>query len=110
MTYIDGTYGNNVATPGATPSDNWVPAGWAAKPNVYDAFKRTCRTCHLAVREAVDFTSYNQLNIVRMSQLMCASKLMPHAEVSYRKFWTQTTVYLPAYWSDPSVLGVTGCP
>jgi hypothetical protein len=109
VTYIDGTYGNNVATPGATPSDNWVPAGWAAKPNVYDAFKRTCRTCHLAAREAVDFTSYSQLSTVRMSQLMCAFKVMPHAEVSYRKFWTQTTVYLPGYWSDPSVLGVTGC-
>jgi hypothetical protein len=113
VTFIDGTYGGNVATPGATASDNWVPAGWAAKPNVYDVFKRTCRTCHLAVAQTYDFTSYRQLTdylgIVQID--MCgASHSMPHAEVPYRKFWTQTTVYLPGYWSDPSVLGITGCP
>jgi hypothetical protein len=31
------------------------------------------------------------------------------AEVPYQKFWTQTTVYLPGYWSDPSTFGIT-CP
>jgi|tagenome__1003787_1003787.scaffolds.fasta_scaffold20961417_1 hypothetical protein len=114
VTFIDGMYGNSVGTPGTYASDNWVPAGWSAKPNVYDVFKRTCRTCHLALREGIDFTSSKQLTDTPgpVGIDVCGSgHSMPNAEVPYRKFWTQTTVYLPGYWSDPSVLGLTGgCP
>jgi hypothetical protein len=113
VTFIDGMYGNAVATPGTHANDSWVPAGWATKPNVYDVFKRTCRTCHLAVPETFDFTSYQQLVAYKTSSVsidLCSSHSMPNAEVPYRKFWTQTTVFLPGYWSDPSVLGITGCP
>jgi hypothetical protein len=113
VTFIDGMYSGAVATPGTHANDSWVPAGWSAKPNVYDVFKRTCRTCHLAVGQSYDFTSYQQLITykVLISNDICGqSHTMPHAEVPYRKFWTQTTVYLPGYWSDPSVFGITGCP
>jgi hypothetical protein len=113
VTFIDGMYSGAVGTPGTHANDNWVPAGWAAKPNVYDVVKRTCRTCHLAVSQTYDFTSYKQMltdDKVPIQVSVCNGKSMPHAEVPYRKFWTQTTVYLPGYWSDPSVLGLTGCP
>jgi hypothetical protein len=113
VTFIDGMYSGAVGTPGTHANDNWVPAGWAAKPNVYDVVKRTCRTCHLAVSQSYDFTSYKQMltdDKVPIQVSVCNGKSMPHAEVPYRKFWTQTTVYLPGYWSDPSVLGLTGCP
>jgi hypothetical protein len=80
---------------------------------VYDVFKRTCRTCHLAVPQTFDFTSYQQLVDYKTSSVsidLCKSHSMPNAEVPYRKFWAQTTVYLPGYWSDPSVLGIIDCP
>jgi cytochrome c5 len=111
VTFIDGMYSGGVGTPGTHANDSWVPAGWAAKPNVYDVFKRTCRTCHLA-SQGYDFTSYQGFidAKVPIQIAVCNGKTMPHAEVPYRKFWTQTTVYLPGYWSDPSVLGITGCP
>ncbi len=109
VTYIDGMYGNAVSTPGTHASDQWVPAGWAAKPNVYDVFKRTCRTCHLA-SQGLDFMTYSSVTTGIISSDLCAGKTMPHSEVAYRKFWTQTTVYLPGYWSDPSTMGITGCP
>jgi hypothetical protein len=112
VTFIDGMYSGSVGTPGVHATDNWVPAGWSAKPNVYDVFKRTCRTCHLAVGETYDFTSYKQLSDYQgiVSADVCQGHSMPNAEVPYRKFWTQTTVYLPGYWSDPSTLSLSGCP
>ena len=113
VTFIDGMYSGAVGTPGTHANDNWVPAGWAAKPNVYDVVKRTCRTCHLAVSQSYDFTTYQQMftdSKVPIQVDVCNAKSMPNAEVPYRKFWTQTTVYLPGYWSDPSTLGLTGCP
>ena len=88
-----------------------MPAGWTQKPNVYDVFKRTCRTCHLAVDSSKDFTSYAQLKslVVPVQVDICTSYAMPHAEVPYRKLWLNTNIYLPGYWQDPSVLGIT-CP
>ncbi|MFL5403689.1 MAG: hypothetical protein ACJ8BF_12800 [Gemmatimonadales bacterium] len=112
VTFIDGMYGNAVLTPGTHASDQWVPAGWSAKPNVYDVFKRTCRTCHLASNQTFDFMTYRALadfqGIIRSD--VCTGKTMPHAEVPYRKFWTQSTVYLPFYWSDPTTMNITPCP
>ncbi|MDQ6887268.1 MAG: hypothetical protein M3068_08240 [Gemmatimonadota bacterium] len=111
VTFIDGAYGGGVDVAGSTPSDSWVPAGWTQKPNVYEGFKRTCRTCHLAVDSSKDFTSYAQLKslLVPVQVDICTSYVMPHAEVPYRKFWLNTNIYIPGYWQDPSVLGIT-CP
>jgi hypothetical protein len=106
---IDGMYGGGVNVAGRTASDSWVPSQWAAKPNVYDAVvKRYCRTCHLALREELDFTSSAQFLAVasRIQNAVCDLRTMPHAEVPFRKLWLSEVPHLPCYLEDPSVLGV----
>ncbi len=76
---------------------------------MYDAVvKRYCRTCHLALREELDFTSAAQFQAVasRVQSAVCYLRSMPHAEVPYRKLWLSELPHLPGYLEDPSVLGV----
>lgn len=107
---IDGWYGSNVNAPGRTQDQNYVPPGWAGQPNVYDVFKRTCRTCHLAVADtSIDFTAYQQVAAykVRVQNATCSARVMPHAEPAFRKFWLDLIPYHPGYYEDASVLGLT---
>ena len=93
-----------------TQNELYVPTGWAQKPNVYDVFKRTCRTCHLAVGNAgMDFTEYQQLvnNKTLIQNDVCVSRVMPQNEPAYRKFWLDQIPYHPGYYEDASVLGIT---
>ncbi len=109
VSLIDGWYGN-VDTPGAKQNTSYVPPGWASKPNVYDIFARTCRTCHIAVsRPGLDFTDYQQLIALgpSLQRALCVQRTMPHDEPGFRKFWLDTLPFHPGYYEDASVFGIT---
>ena len=97
--------------PIARPKQNtsYVPPGWAPKPNVYDVFARTCRTCHVAVSKSfLDFTDYQQIVAYgpAFQRALCETRTMPHNEPAYRKFWLDTLPFHPGYYEDPSVFGI----
>ncbi|HEX5706771.1 MAG TPA: carboxypeptidase-like regulatory domain-containing protein [Pyrinomonadaceae bacterium] len=90
--------------------ENFVVTGWDSQPiqrGVYrDVVARTCRTCHVA--NIFGASPPNSLPIVfdkssdlidvlgRAESRVCTQRVMPHAAVTYRIFWTSTGPSMPA--------------
>lgn len=111
--FIDGLYSDGtVDTPGTAANNRYVPTDWLAQQSVYNiVIKPYCRTCHIAMGPANDWTKRTQFIASKPSiqNSVCNLHDMPHAEVPFLKFWTSSPVYVPGYLEDQSVLGVTGC-
>ncbi len=102
---INHMYPAGVTTPLAPAVDTFVPMGWNDTPTHRDLYKTIvrpyCRTCHLAVSASYDWTSYAQFENLKGSirNVVCDRRIMPHAEVTYNKFWA--TVLPMLYLQDP---------
>ena len=95
--------------PGASveQDNSFTPSGWAGAPqqNLYHDFvKQSCRTCHVALdadtsNNGVGWISYGQLQLRRGfldSFVLCDSRIMPHAVITYRNFWLSASPHRPA--------------
>jgi mono/diheme cytochrome c family protein len=103
---IDGMYPGGVDQAGSVASSTYVPPGWIVPddPNtpdvnesnaagvIYNLVVRPyCRTCHIATDPArnLSWTSYEQFRNAAglIKSDVCGSHVMPHAEVTWLKFW-----------------------
>lgn len=95
--------------PGASvDQDNtFTPTGWIGAPQqalYHDVVKQSCRTCHVAQDadtsdNGIGWISYGQLRGRRGfldSFVLCDSRVMPHAVITYRNFWLSTSPHRPA--------------
>jgi len=95
--------------PGASvEQDNtFTPTGWLGLPqqDLYrDVVKQSCRTCHVAQdadtsNNGVGWISYGQLQLRRSlldTYVLCDSRVMPHAVITYRNFWLSASPHRPA--------------
>jgi len=91
--FVNGSYANNVNTPGTTQDPNFIPAGWSKTPaqiKVYNSvIKPYCRTCHsaqtsLTFAKATDAENNRALIIGDV----CSTHKMPHAQQTLKKFWS----------------------
>jgi len=105
---IDGWY----PTSSVDQDNTCTPTGWLGSPQqglYHDVVKTSCRTCHIAQgpgsgnQSDLDWTSYDQLK-VRHSFLknfvLCESRVMPHAVITYRNFWLSGSPHRPAVLRD----------
>jgi hypothetical protein len=87
-----------------------IPAGWTSQPNVYSrVYRPYCGSCHSTQAGPLGFRSWSDFlrEKVRIKQAICTGR-MPHAEVPFRKFWTEGgEVSLPGWLLG--VLGYAGC-
>jgi hypothetical protein len=74
--------------------EQYVPVGWKGQETLYGNVVRTCRTCHTALINGRNFTSYDnfQTNAKKISKQVCGAgnnvtKVMPHDAISYLNFW-----------------------
>lgn len=100
--------------PGASiEQDNtFTPTDWAGAPRqglYHDVVKQSCRTCHIALDAdtgefGLGWITYDQLrfrrNLNEFANLgryvLCGSRIMPHAVITYRNFWLSTSPHRPA--------------
>jgi hypothetical protein len=95
--------------PGASiEQDNtFTPTGWVGAPqqDLYrDVVKQSCRTCHVAQdadtsNNGIGWITYGQLQSRRGfldSFVLCDSRVMPHAVITYRNFWLSASPHRPA--------------
>lgn len=113
--FIDGMYlPRGVGTPGAVARDDYVPAGWATKPNLYLGVVRPyCSGCHMALNtslKVLDFNHATQLTgkAALVDLFVCGTRTMPHSEVAFRHFWLDDGGTWPDYLATE--LGRSGCP
>jgi hypothetical protein len=89
--YITNMYRGQLLVPGATVDDGYVPSGWAAQSGIYhDIYRPYCASCHSAQTGLLGFRSWDDLvrEKGRVKRAVCGYT-MPHAEVPFRKFWTE---------------------
>lgn len=114
--FVDGMYSpSGVNAAGAVSRDDFVPPGWAARPNVYLSVVRPyCAGCHVALGPQANFdlTEVAHLTGNRKSTVesfLCSSRLMPHSEVSFTHFWTDDLGNWPNYVARSDTLGLAAC-
>jgi hypothetical protein len=110
--YISGLYRGQVASPGMTSVQDYIPQGWAEQSGLYRAIvKPFCATCHLAAPPNVSFSSWQnfQQNAALVHNTVCTSYTMPQAEMPFRELWLKNTgsVYLPGLLA--ASLGFPSC-
>ena len=108
--FLTGLYGGNPS--GARAAGDYVPAGWAAQPELYRQVVRPyCISCHLNTPTGVDFSTSAKFMAFRMQTLesVCVKHSMPHSEHQFKEFWTRDTgaFYLPGYLA--TILGGGDC-
>jgi hypothetical protein len=91
--------------------NNFTPGGWSGSPQqglYHDVVKQSCRTCHVALDAdssefGLGWLSYDQL-LLRHDFLqgfvLCESRVMPHAVITYRNFWLSAGPHRPAVLRD----------
>lgn len=108
---IDGMYPGGVSQLNSVASSNYVPPGWQVAddpqtPDVNEAnaalvlynsvVRPYCRTCHIAVDPALDLDWLRYDKFVQRANLIkaavCISHAMPHAEVTWLKFWKERPI------------------
>ncbi|MEO8066481.1 MAG: hypothetical protein ABI599_02185 [Flavobacteriales bacterium] len=95
---IDGWYRG-----GTVSEDNtFTPAGWlgtAGEPLYHSVVAKSCRTCHVALREDINWSTYEQLKgaypPTLKSYALCDGRIMPHAAVTYRNYWLSALPHSP---------------
>ena len=98
--YDDGTGQPDFSATGPAQKSDFVAAGWASNATVYkEVIKPYCRTCHVVFNDtsspdALDFDDAQDLadapgssRYTQLTNYVCGSKIMPHAEVTRQKFW-----------------------
>jgi hypothetical protein len=85
---INGWYGGNVETPGATvPDDSYIPPGWDVDPlsrNVYrNVYRKYCRMCHVAQAWPLAFENASDFDVKAVHRVVCRDRSMPNAQVPY---------------------------
>jgi hypothetical protein len=114
----------NGLIPGLPAPASFVPQGWNNHAALYNTVAAvSCRTCHVAQNSGIDWTAYTQFantfsdNPVGFKgpiiSRVCTngSHSMPHAEVTYKKFWLSTNPSEPTYLASATT-GITiagGC-
>jgi hypothetical protein len=117
---ISGMYNGNPNLVGAVATNLYVPPDWsnAGKADLYrNVVKPYCRTCHIAQYSTIDWTKYSQFLTFKsaIDFDVCkqvskgGSRSMPHAELTFKKFWLNLfPIYAPAYLADATTgLGFT---
>ncbi|MBI3802599.1 MAG: hypothetical protein HY282_02420 [Nitrospirae bacterium] len=69
-----------------------VPAGWSGHDDLYlRVVKTSCRGCHITRNSPVDFASFTSFDAKSGSAetFACSTRNMPHAKVTYQRFWLQ---------------------
>ncbi len=116
---IDGWYPCGVGSVGCTAVGTYVPPppapGWPSKPDLYKTVVAPyCRTCHVSQSSFGDWTLESGFVGFASSidGAVCgSSRYMPHAEVTFKKFWLSTNPHGPAYLADSALgLNLSGCP
>jgi hypothetical protein len=109
---INAMYGGRAAFPGTRANDNAVPAGWTQQPGLYrQVILPYCASCHFAQRGGVHLRSWGNAlqHKAAIQRTVCKDFTMPHAEIAYRRFWTDGgAVSLPGLLS--TALGYARCP
>lgn len=102
---IDGWYAatGGVGAPGSRPNPDFVPAGYAGDPGLYNTvFKPYCRSCHIA-QVSYPFSTPTQLLAWSASSNLNTGYAvfhgfdMPHAELTSHNFWNSAA---PAYLAN----------
>lgn len=89
---IDGWYGGAVDVAGTPFFEDYVPSGWSSEAYVYQNVVRPyCRGCHVSIG-GLEFGEFANLLAAggRISTHVCTTRQMPHAELTYTKFWTSS--------------------
>jgi hypothetical protein len=102
---ITGWYVGNSPTQISTfvPAPGWT--GSVAQSDLYSqVVKPSCRTCHVAQDGVIDWSLYSDFNTrASFSKLLiCTQRVMPHALVTYNRFWLSQTP------NQPAALGAAG--
>jgi hypothetical protein len=109
---IDGLYPCGVGTGGCNAVDTpFTPTGWSSNVPLYQAVTRpSCRTCHVA-QPSLDWTQASQWGSFLTYAICNDPRLMPHAEVPFKKLWLSQNPHIPALMFGPSPgLGGGPCP
>jgi hypothetical protein len=70
-----------------------VPTGWSSHQDLYrDVVARSCRTCHVALSDRLDWSKYSNFkqNRPTIKAYVCdgpENRYMPHALITYVNFW-----------------------
>jgi hypothetical protein len=108
VTLIDSWYPGGVNSVGSAWSES-TPVGWSTHSILYHKFVAPlCRTCHMAQRKDVDWTSYDQFEAAKigLQRELCTNHTMPHAQVPFEKL--QSAVFLDgSLQQDFQALGIT---
>ncbi len=96
---------------GMRADDLAVPPGWAAQRGLYQqVIAPYCGSCHFAQSGSLSFGSWAEVLQVKQAiqRVVCTDFTMPHSEILFRKFWTQSgAVSLPGLLSTS--LGFQKC-
>lgn len=111
---IQGWYGNTATPPGSTslpdPTQNpsFVPTGWISPVNKSSVYSQviqvSCRTCHAARDPGLDwavwdgpdpFDGFKEYGATIKARICSAGRMMPNAEIPFRRFWLNTAPYAP---------------
>lgn len=111
--YIYGLYGGRIDVPGATAVQNYVPQSWQQQHGSFylDVLRPNCVMCHLAGPANLDFTTQSNFfgNGAAVHRSVCVDRSMPHAELPFKRFWTEDTgnIYVPGLLA--TLLGYPSC-
>lgn len=102
---IDGWYAG-----GTDDQDNtYTPPAFAGTPEkalYQDVVRHSCRTCHVALETDINWTDYEQLKLRRgfgdflKDYVLCETRIMPHAVITYRNFFLSSLPHRPAILRD----------
>lgn len=111
--YVYGLYGGSQDVANAPAVQNYVPQSWRQQnPSFYlDVLRPNCVMCHLAARPSLDFTTQSNFfgNAAAVHNSVCVQRTMPHAEVPFKRFWTEDTgnIFVPGLVA--TLLGFKSC-
>ncbi len=96
--------------PGGAGNQNtgFVPPGWATPAASADLYSRVvkpaCRTCHVAQDGIINWTQSNDFDSFSgfIKTLVCEERVMPHAIVTFNRFWLSQNP------NQPATLGAAG--
>jgi hypothetical protein len=106
---VSGWYAGDVAK----QKPIFIPAGWQGSPEQEQLLTKVvrpyCADCHYALGvsitgQPIDFSSYSQFQheYSQIQNLVCGpNKIMPHAYITYRKFWLSGAAQVLANYSAP---------
>ena len=95
---------------GVRANDFAVPPGWVAQRGLYQqVIAPYCGSCHFAQSGALCFGSWAEVQQLKQAiqRVVCTDFTMPHSEILFRKFWTQTGAVSPGLLSTS--LGFPKC-